>query len=204
VKKQTVLRSLGLQNYLEVWQNMQRFTSERLADSADEIWITEHPAVFTQGLNGKPQHLLQTSAIPLISTDRGGQITFHGPGQLIIYLLLDIKRLKFSPRQIVNILESAVIQTLRQYGIIATLQNGAPGVYIQNKKIASLGLRIKNNCCYHGLSINNNMDLVPFKFINPCGYPGLEVTQLADLGIDIKNHELAVPIVQQITTAIEA
>lgn len=182
---------------------MQQFTAERSAETYDEIWLTEHPPVYTLGLNGKPEHLLRESGIPVVACDRGGQITYHGPGQLVIYLLADLKRLNLGPRQMVSILESAVVDTLRLYGIGAETKAEAPGVYVDGKKIASLGLRIKRGCCYHGLSINNAMDLAPFADINPCGYAGLQVTQLAALGVNIQNHELAVPIVHRIIKAIE-
>lgn len=183
---------------------MQQYTLERHADSADQIWITEHPPVFTLGLNGKREHLLADTLIPVVDCDRGGQITYHGPGQLILYLLLDLRRLGLGPRQIVSIMENAIISTLKQYGIQATANPKAPGVYVAGRKIASLGLRIKAGCCYHGLSINNQMDLSPFQLINPCGYPGLEVTQLANFGVDIANHELAVPLLHQLIQAIES
>lgn len=199
----TELRQLGLRDYVEVWRQMQQFTAQRDADSADEIWIVEHPPVFTLGLNGKREHLLQSTGIPIVESDRGGQITYHGPGQLVIYLLADLRRLNKGPRQMVTILENAVIDTLSQYGIGAAAQAKAPGVYVDDCKIASLGLRIKHGCCYHGVSINNDMDLTPFQTINPCGYPGLQVTQLADLGVKIRTQELAVPVVHQLLKAIE-
>jgi lipoyl(octanoyl) transferase len=204
VSRNIILRNLGLQEYLPLWQQMQQFTAERTAETPNEIWITEHPAVYTQGLNGKAEHLLSETSIPVIATDRGGQITYHGPGQLIIYLLADLKRLNLGPRQMVSILEQAVIDSLNLYGIKAQAKAEAPGVYIAEQKIASLGLRIKRGCCYHGLSLNNNMDLSPFRRINPCGYAGMEVTQLADLGVNIHTHELAVPIVHRIIKAIES
>lgn len=203
MSESTVLRNLGLQDYVAVWQQMQQFTSDRTAESADEIWVTEHHPVYTLGLNGKPEHLLADTDIPVVASDRGGQITYHGPGQLVIYLLADLRRLGLGPRQVVTILENAVVATLRQYGIKAQARADAPGVYVDGKKIASLGLRIKRGCCYHGLSLNNHMELGPFKNINPCGYAGLEVTQLADYAVAVQNHELAVPVVHQIIKAIE-
>lgn len=199
----TVLRNLGLRDYVTTWRQMQQFTADRTPETADEIWITEHPPVYTLGLNGKPEHLLRPTDIPVVASDRGGQITYHGPGQLVIYLLADLRRLNSGPRQMVTVLESAVIETLRLYGIQAQARAEAPGVYVAGKKIASLGLRIKRGCCYHGLSINNDMDLSPFGNINPCGYAGLEVTQLADYSVAVQNHELAVPVVHQIIKAIE-
>ena len=201
---QTILRNLGLQDYSPLWLQMQQFTAERTTDTADEIWITEHPPVYTLGLNGKIEHLLKSTQIPVVSSDRGGQITYHGPGQLIIYPLIDLKRIKLGPRQMVTLLENAVIDTLSLYGLKAQAQASAPGVYVDRKKIASLGLRIKRNCCYHGLSLNNNMDLTPFQNINPCGYAGLEITQLAAYGVHIQNHELAVPLVHRLIQAIES
>jgi lipoyl(octanoyl) transferase len=203
VRASTVLRNLGLQDYVTSWRQMQQFTAERTPETADEIWITEHHPVYTLGLNGKPEHLLRPTGIPVVASDRGGQITYHGPGQLVIYLLADLRRLNSGPRQMVTLLENAVIATLRQYGIQAQARAEAPGVYVAGKKIASLGLRIKHGCCYHGLSLNNNMDLSPFGNINPCGYAGLEVTQLADYSVAVQNHELAVPVVHQIIKAIE-
>lgn len=196
------LRNLGIQPYESTWQDMQRYTQNRDADSADEIWITEHPPVYTLGLNGKREHLLNIIDIPIINSDRGGQVTYHGPGQLIIYTLLDIKRLNLSIRSLVTTLEQAMISALAQYGILAAPKTDAPGVYVNDKKIGSIGLRIKKNCSYHGLSINNHMDLRPFDHINTCGYSGLEVTQLADLGVTVSNAELAIPVTQAIITAL--
>jgi len=199
----TVIRSLGLQDYETTWQNMQRFTQDRDAETADELWIVEHPPVYTLGLNGKREHLLSTGAIPVINSDRGGQVTYHGPGQLIIYALLDMKRLNLGVRRLVTILEQAIIDTLALYNIAAIARADAPGVYVNDKKIGSIGIRIKKNCSYHGLSLNNHMDLRPFDHINTCGYSGLEVTRLADLGVTISNAELAIPVAQAITTALQ-
>lgn len=196
------IRRLGQQDYLSCWQNMQNYTLARDANSADEIWIVEHPAVFTQGLNGQSEHLLQVSDIPVVNTDRGGQITFHAPGQLVVYVLIDIKRGQIGVRKLVTILEQAMIETLAQYGLQAVAKAEAPGVYIADKKIGSVGLRIKKACSYHGLSLNNSLDLEPFSYINPCGYQGLEVTRLADQGVQIKTHELAVPVVNSIINAL--
>ncbi len=183
---------------------MQRFNAERNEQSPDEIWITEHLPVFTLGLNGKREHLLQASDIPLVETDRGGQVTYHGPGQLVVYLLADLRRLAMGPRQAVTVLENAMVETLHQYGIGAQARADAPGVYVDGKKIGALGLRIKRGCCYHGLSLNSDMDLAPFQVINPCGYAGLQVTQLADYGVHIHLHELAVPVAHHIIKAIES
>jgi lipoyl(octanoyl) transferase len=197
------IRNLGVQPYESTWQDMQRFTQNRAADSADEIWVTEHPPVYTLGLNGKREHLLNTGAIAVIQSDRGGQVTYHGPGQLVVYTLIDIKRLNLGVRQLVTALEQAMIFALAQHGISAVARADAPGVYVNGKKIGSIGLRVKRNCSYHGLSINNHMDLRPFDHINTCGYPGLEVTQLADLGVTVSNAELAIPVTQAIMTTLQ-
>ena len=195
---------MGLQEYSSVWQDMQQFTAQRDAQTADELWITEHLPVYTLGLNGKPEHLLQSTAIPVVESDRGGQITYHGPGQLVIYWLADLRRLALGPRQAVTLLEQAMIEALRQYGIRAVSRADAPGVYVDGRKIGALGLRIKRGCCYHGLSLNNDMDLRPFQAINPCGHAGLQVTQLADLGVNVQLHELAVPIAHYLIKANSA
>jgi len=197
------IRNLGRQDYQCCWQKMQDYTLARGENSADELWIVEHPPVFTQGLNGKAEHLLQVSDIPVVNTDRGGQITYHAPGQLVVYTLIDIKRRQMGVRQLVTLIEQAMIDTLAQYGLQAIAKAEAPGVYIADKKIGSVGLRIKKGRSYHGLSLNNNMDLAPFSYINPCGYQGLQVTQLADLGINVKVHELAIPVINSIVNAVQ-
>jgi len=196
------IRKLGRQDYQSCWQKMQDYTLARDESSADEIWIVEHAPVYTQGLNGKPEHLIQVSDIPVVNADRGGQITYHGPGQLVIYTLIDIKRRDMGVRQLVTLIEQAMVETLAQYGLHAVAKAEAPGVYIAGQKIGSVGLRIKKGCSYHGLSLNNNMDLTPFSYINPCGHQGLKVTQLADLGVDIKTYELAVPVVNSIVNSL--
>ena len=198
-----VIRNLGLQDYDTIWQDMQRFTQERNADTADELWIVEHLPVYTLGLNGKREHLLNTGNIPVIYSDRGGQVTYHGPGQLVIYTLLDIKRLKINIRELVTLLEQAMISALAQHGIIAVSRADAPGVYVNDKKIGSIGLRIKKNCSYHGLSLNNDMDLRPFDHINTCGYSDLKVTQLSDLGVSISSNQLSSSVIQAITTTLQ-
>ena len=176
-----VVRRLGRVEYEPTWRAMQRFTAERDGQTVDEIWLLEHPPVFTQGLAGRPEHLLREIAVPLVRTDRGGQITYHGPGQVIVYLLLDLARRRLKVRELVRQIERASIATLATYGVAGELHAGAPGVYVGGAKIASLGLRVKGGCSYHGLSLNVAMDLAPFAAINPCGYPGLPVTQLRDL-----------------------
>lgn len=177
-----IVRHLGTRPYLDVWQAMQAFTDQRDALTPDEIWLLEHDAVFTQGQAGKAEHLLQSTTIPVVQSDRGGQITYHGPGQLIAYLLLDVRRKGITVRELVTVLEQAVIALLARYGITASAKPDAPGVYVDGKKIASLGLRIRRGCSFHGLALNINMDLHPFSLINPCGYAGLQMTQAAGLG----------------------
>ena len=196
------VRYLGIKDYQSTWLDMQRFTEERTAQTADELWVVEHYPVYTLGLNGKREHLLSMSDIPVINTDRGGQVTYHGPGQLVVYTLLDIKRLEFSVRALVTLLEQTVIKTLADYGIQSEAKHDAPGVYVQGQKIASIGLRIKKNCSYHGLSLNNQMDLSPFEHINPCGYSGLKITQLSDLGVNVSFNELANVVTQTLTEAL--
>jgi lipoyl(octanoyl) transferase len=196
------IRNLGLQDYDITWQAMQRFTQERNTFANDELWIVEHPPVYTLGLNGKREHVLTIGNIPVINSDRGGQVTYHGPGQVIIYVLLDIKRLNLGVRQLVTLLEQAMIGVLFQYDIVAVAKLDAPGVYVNDKKIGSIGLRIKKNCSYHGLSLNNDMDLSPFDDINTCGYSDLKVTQLSDLGVTISTQQLTSSVIQAITKAL--
>lgn len=179
-----LVRHMGLTNYVSTWREMQAFTAARDAATRDEIWLTEHTPVYTLGLAGKAEHLLRAdTGIALVKCDRGGQITYHGPGQLVAYVLLDIKRRALSVRALVRKLETAVIDLLGEYGIAAQNRADAPGVYVHGAKIAALGLRVKNGCCYHGLALNIDMNLTPFQAINPCGYEGLAVTQLRALGV---------------------
>lgn len=199
-----VIRNLGLRPYEPIWRDMQTFTQQRGSETPDELWIVEHPPVYTLGLNGKREHLLNPGEIPVVQTDRGGQATYHGPGQLVVYALLDLKRLSLGIRPLVSILEQAMIDTLSQYGIKASSDAQRPGVYVDGKKIGSIGLRVKNHCSYHGLSLNNRMDLCPFDGINTCGYQGLEVTQLDDLGVKVETFELAVPVAHAIQQAINS
>ncbi|MCT8566244.1 lipoyl(octanoyl) transferase LipB [Glaesserella parasuis] len=182
---QLIIRQLGVQDYQEIWHKMQDFTDSRDEQTADEIWLVQHPSVFTQGSEGKPEHLLNPTNIPVVQSDRGGQITYHGLGQQIMYVLIDIKRHKakgndLSVRDLVTALEQCVVKTLADYGINAYPKPDAPGVYVDGKKICSLGLRIRKGCSFHGLALNIQMDLTPFRNINPCGYAGLEMCQLAD------------------------
>lgn len=177
-----LLRDLGRVDYRPAWEAMQRFTEERNADTPDEIWFLEHPPVFTLGLAGKREHLLAPGDIEVIHIDRGGQVTYHGPGQLVVYPLVDLRRLGLGVRGLVCALERAVIDVLAGYGIGADTRPDAPGVYVEGRKVASLGLRVRHGCSYHGLAFNVGMDLEPFSRINPCGYEGLEVTQVSALG----------------------
>lgn len=170
-------------DYCHAWQAMKEFTAARGDDTPDEIWLLQHPPVYTQGLAGKPEHLLHENGIPVVRTDRGGQITYHGPGQVIGYLMLDMRRLGLGVRELVSRMEGAVIDLLGEYRINSESHREAPGVYVDGAKVASLGLKIKKGCCYHGLALNVDMDLQPFSAINPCGYAGLRVTQLRDLGV---------------------
>jgi lipoyl(octanoyl) transferase len=178
-----LVRHLGQVEYERTWREMQSFTDSRSADTPDEVWYLQHAPVFTLGRNGKPEHLLDTGEIPVIQVDRGGQVTYHGPGQLVVYPLLDLTRLQLGVQSLVRILEQAVIDLLAGHGVTATRRDKAPGVYVDDRKIAALGLRVRRGCCFHGLSLNVDMDLAPFSMINPCGYPGMQVTQLADLDI---------------------
>ena len=179
--------SKGLQDYLTTWEEMKSFTENRDSDTLDELWTLEHNSVFTQGLSGKPEHLLKATQIPIIQSDRGGQITYHAPGQLIIYCLIDIKRLGIGIKKMVSIIEQSLIEFLSTYDITAHTLNGAPGVYVNDSKIAALGLKVKQGRTYHGLSLNIDMDLSPYKLINPCGYRDLKVTQMRNLTDNMLN-----------------
>ncbi|NBQ69793.1 MAG: lipoyl(octanoyl) transferase LipB [Nitrosomonadaceae bacterium] len=199
-----IVKTLGLSDYQATWQAMKDFTHSRNEQTRDEIWLLQHPPVFTQGIAGKPEHLLHDHGIALVKTDRGGQITYHGPGQIIAYLLLDIRRLKLGVRELVRLMENAVIGLLQDYRVKAAGRVEAPGVYVGNAKIASLGLKIRKNFCYHGIALNVDMDLTPFSYINPCGYQGLQVTQTKNLGIpdsvDILSAKLAGQLQEKLLT----
>jgi lipoyl(octanoyl) transferase len=182
---------------------MKQFTAARSADTRDEIWLLQHPPVYTQGLAGKPEHLLCANDIPVVKIDRGGQITYHGPGQIIAYLLLDLRRWKLNVRELVRLMEQAVIDLLAQHGVEAQGRGDAPGVYVHDAKIASLGLKIKNGCCYHGIALNVDMDLVPFSFINPCGYAGLRVMQASDVGIRTPLSEVEQQLAQNLLELLQ-
>ena len=174
------IHTLGTIPYEDTLAAMQHFTNSRSGATADECWILEHPPVFTQGLAGKPEHVLQSSTIPIVQSDRGGQVTYHGPGQLVVYWLCDLRRMNSGPKAFVHALEEGAIQTLNTLNIPSERMDNAPGVYVHQRKIASLGLRVRHGCTYHGISVNVDMDLAPFKQINPCGYAGLAMTQIAD------------------------
>ncbi|MEW7977600.1 MAG: lipoyl(octanoyl) transferase LipB [Candidatus Sedimenticola endophacoides] len=193
-----LVRRLGRCPYEPVWRRMQTFTDGRDPTTPDEIWVLEHPPVFTLGQAGRPEHLLDPGAIPVIKSDRGGQVTYHGPGQLVLYLLLDLRRAGLGVRQLVTLIEQATIALLADQGIAARAHADAPGVYVDGAKIASLGLRVRRGCSYHGLSLNLNMDLEPFSRINPCGHPGLRVTQMAQLGGDTDPRHNAAALIHEI------
>ena len=198
-----LVRRLGLRDYEPVWQQMRDFTLARNAATPDELWQVEHPPVYTLGVAAKREHLPRVdNGIPLVKTDRGGQITYHGPGQIVIYTLLDLRRRNLGVRVLVRRLERAVMELLEGYRIDATGREDAPGVYVAGAKIAALGLRVRNGCCYHGLSLNVDMDLTPFSTINPCGFPGLEVTQLRDLGVNDPAATIAEKLLDRLAAGI--
>lgn len=207
MQNSVIIKRLGLTEFKSTCQAMQNFTAERTADTPDEIWLTEHRPVYTLGLNRKQVRLPVRHDIPVINTDRGGKITYHGPGQVIIYVLLDLSRKHLNIRNLVSLLENTIIALLADYGINALAKKDAPGVYVnmkhaQEAKIASLGLRIKNNCCYHGLSLNVDMDLSPFLAIDPCGYAGLAMTQTKDLGIEVKLSTISELLAQKLANKL--
>lgn len=177
-----VVRDFGRQPYEPVWRAMQRFTDARNDDTHDELWVVEHDPVFTLGQAGKPEHVLMPGDIPVLHVDRGGQVTYHGPGQIVVYPLLDLKRLKIGVRDYVHRIEQALIDTMAEWNIEAARRDGAPGVYVAGAKVAALGIRVRRGCTFHGLAFNVAMDLEPFRRINPCGYEGLQVTSVLDLG----------------------
>ena len=198
-----LIKQLGKQDYLHVWQAMQDFTLSRDSQTPDELWVVEHPPVYTLGRNGKEIHILQKSDIPIIKVDRGGQVTYHGPGQLVVYFLLDLHRRKLGIRQLVTLIEDCLIALLAQYDVKAYSDKKAPGVYVDKQKIAALGLRVSKGRTTHGLSLNIDMDLSPFQDINPCGYENLEITQCKSLGIEGNLSELAGRLISLIETSLE-
>jgi lipoyl(octanoyl) transferase len=199
------IHTLGRVGYEATWQQMRDFTDARTSDSEDELWIVEHDPVFTQGIAGKPEHLLiNPASIPIVKTDRGGQITYHGPGQTVVYVMFDLKRAGYGVRELVVRIENAVIAVLRELDVEAYGKRDAPGVYVGESKIASLGLKIRNGRSYHGVALNVNMDLVPFSFINPCGYEGLRVTHLHDFGVDLPANDVGTMLSAHLVTALTA
>lgn len=193
------VRALGVVEYQPTWDAMRRFTDDRDATTADEIWLLQHPPVYTLGQAGKPEHLLRDGGIPLVKIDRGGQITYHAEGQLVVYLLIDLARRKLKVRELVTLMEQALIDCLAEFGVAAERRDAAPGVYVADAKIAALGLRIRNGCSYHGLSLNVDMDLTPFTWINPCGFEGLKTTQLADYGVAVSVDEAGEKLLAHLT-----
>jgi lipoyl(octanoyl) transferase len=202
VKDEVIVRRLGRVDYEPTWRAMQAFTAQRAPDTQDEIWLLEHPPVFTQGQAGKPEHLIATTRIPVVPVDRGGQITYHGPGQAVAYVLVDLRRRGYGIRELVTRMEQAVIDFLAAQGMTASRLAGAPGVYVDGAKIAALGLRVKQGCTYHGLALNVDMDLSPFALINPCGYAGMRVTQCRDLGLDGSGQEMGEVLGQNLLNTI--
>lgn len=202
MQNQLVVKHLGRQDYEPIWQAMHTFTDARTESTIDEVWIVEHNPVFTQGQAGKPEHLIDPGEIPIVKSDRGGQVTYHGPGQLVAYFLLNLRRKKMGVRELVTHLESLVINTLRYYDIESAAKPDAPGVYVSGKKICSLGLRIRKGCSFHGLALNVNMDLSPFTRINPCGYQGLEMIQVSDLAGPIKIDAIEKKLVEELAAIL--
>ena len=202
VQKTLIIRQLGLRDYLPTWQAMRDFTDRRDDDTVSEFWVVEHPPVFTQGQAGKAEHLLGPGDIPVVQTDRGGQVTYHGPGQLVIYLLISLREAGIGIRRLVTVMEQSIVELLRQHGIPAEARKDAPGVYVDGRKIAALGLRVRRGCTYHGLALNVSNDLEPFQRINPCGYAGLDVTSTSRLGIDDDRDALAEKLVQILATEL--
>jgi lipoyl(octanoyl) transferase len=203
IGKAPIVRHLGLSEYAPTYQAMRRFTDARGTTTPDELWVLEHPPIYTAGLAGRPEHFPRGSLIALARTDRGGQITYHGPGQAIVYVLVDLAQRGLTVRAMVQLIEQAVIDSLATHHVHASRKAGAPGVYVDGAKIAALGLRVKRGCCYHGAALNVNMDLAPFSAIDPCGYPGLEVTQTSALGIAADVDEMGTAMARRIARLLE-
>ena len=199
-----IIRQLANMDYTKVWHAMQEFTDNRGDDTADELWLVEHPPVFTQGQAGKEEHLLMPGDIPVVKVDRGGQVTYHGPGQQVIYFMINLRRRKMGVRQLVTLIENSIVAALSDYNIEAYAKPDAPGVYVDEKKVASLGLRVRKGCSFHGLAINVDMDLAPFLRINPCGYAGLEMVQTIDLDGPSTVTEAGEVLVKHLTLMLEA
>jgi lipoyl(octanoyl) transferase len=202
--RRIVWRRLGLQEYRPAWEAMQRFTDGRGRDTPDEIWTLQHPPLFTLGQAGRPGHILDPGDIPVIRSDRGGQVTYHGPGQIVAYVLLDLRRAGIGIKRLVQRLEQSVIDLLSDYAIPAEPMAGAPGVYVDGRKIASLGLRVRRGCSFHGLSLNCDLELEPFRRIDPCGHPGLEVTRIVDLAPVLSLEKVERALVQRIAERLGA
>ena len=193
-----LIRDLDVQEYSSVFAKMREFTNDRDSTTADEFWCLQHPAVFTLGANADIKHILAQSNIPIVQTDRGGQVTYHGPGQVIVYVLIDMRRRALGVKELVQQIERAVVDLLYSYNIESKARADAHGVYVNNAKIASLGLRVRNGCSYHGVALNVNMDLTPFSYINPCGFPGLDVTQLKDQGLEASCEKIQKELIIQL------
>lgn len=198
MQNQLIVRHLGRQDYTPIWQAMHDFTDNRTDETLDEVWLVEHNPVFTQGQAGKDEHLINTGDIPVVQSDRGGQVTYHGPGQLVAYFLINLRRKKIGVRELVTHIENLVINTLQTYHIDSSARPDAPGVYVDGKKICSLGLRIRKGCSFHGLALNVNMDLSPFLRINPCGYAGMEMVQVSQLGGPTELEPIESTLIEQI------
>ncbi|MGP8306483.1 lipoyl(octanoyl) transferase LipB [Vibrio sp. YIC-376] len=202
MQHQLVVKRLGRQDYEPVWKAMHEFTDKRTEETPDEVWLVEHHPVFTQGQAGKAEHLINTGDIPVVQSDRGGQVTYHGPGQLVAYFLINLRRKKLGVRDLVTNIENLVINTLKAYNIDSAARPDAPGVYVDGKKICSLGLRIRKGCSFHGLALNVNMDLTPFLRINPCGYEGMEMVQVSQLGGPDNVEAVEKQLVQELVTLL--
>mgnify|MGYP006295148519 CR=1 FL=1 len=198
-----MIRHLGLSAYETIWQQMKTFTEQRTPRTTDEFWLTEHLPVFTQGQAGKPEHILDPQGLPVIQTDRGGQVTYHAPGQIVLYTLIDLRRKNLTPKTLIHTLEKVIIDVLADYHIKGATKSHAPGIYVENDKIAFLGLRIRRGYSYHGASLNVNMDLTPFNFINPCGYPNLKVIQMRDFYKKVSKEEVIKKLTVRLTQHLD-
>ncbi|MBS9838091.1 lipoyl(octanoyl) transferase LipB [Vibrio alginolyticus] len=203
MQHQLVVKRLGRQDYEPVWKAMHEFTDQRTEETRDEVWLVEHNPVFTQGQAGKAEHLINTGDIPVVQSDRGGQVTYHGPGQLVVYFLINLRRKKLGVRDLVTTIENLVINTLKAYNIDSAARPDAPGVYVAGKKICSLGLRIRKGCSFHGLALNVNMDLTPFLRINPCGYEGMEMVQVSQFGGPDNVEAVEKQLIEELVTLLD-
>lgn len=203
MQHQLVVKRLGRQDYEPVWKAMHEFTDQRTEETPDEVWLVEHNPVFTQGQAGKAEHLINTGDIPVVQSDRGGQVTYHGPGQLVAYFLINLRRKKLGVRDLVTTIENLVINTLKAYNIDSAARPDAPGVYVEGKKICSLGLRIRKGCSFHGLALNVNMDLTPFLRINPCGYEGMEMVQVSQFGGPDNVEAVEKQLIEELVTLLD-